>query len=267
MGVTRGKIGVWPEHLQTELMENMVVPIVYLDERFGCDNYSPFKPVGSTPIFYVSRASIPKKIVKAIMLLIWRSPKNRKSPIAGWFMSWKVPLELMIWGVPIFGKHCWLSNHPPSVSWWDPQRMMVSWTSPSILKPTYRILKGCKRHISRQSPPARMTNHDLTVESRILHSHFPHRPQRSHHCAEAPYERPRQRPGCRIVRPGKSPGFFRESKRTVDVQDGKPLIDIDWGIFPGILGVYTYFLGFGMYHISQQVWPTHQLPGIFFWAE
>jgi hypothetical protein len=83
-------------------MENMVVSIVYLDEHFGCDNYSPFKPVGSTPIFYVSRASIPKKIVKAIMLLIWRSPKNRKSPIDGWFMSWKIPLKLMIWGVPIF---------------------------------------------------------------------------------------------------------------------------------------------------------------------
>ena len=170
-------------------------------------------------------------------------------------------------GTHLLGNIAGYQITPPSVSWWDPQRMMVSWTSPSILKPTCRILKGCKRHISRQSPPERMTNHDLTVESRILHSHFPHRPQRSHHCAEAPYERPRQRPACRIVRPGKSPGFFRESKKTVDVQDGKPLIDIDWGIFPGILGVYTYFLGFGMYHISQQVWPTHQLPGIFFWAE
>ena len=152
----------------------------------------------------------------------------------------------MIWGLPVadlLGNIAGYQITTPSASWWDPQRMMVLWTSPSILKPTYRILKGCKRHISRQSPPEWMTNHDLTVESRILHSHFPHRPQRSHHCAEAPYERPRQRPACRIVRPGKSPRFFRESKKTVDVQDGKPLIDIDWGIFPGILGGIYLFSG------------------------
>ena len=80
MGVTRGKIGVWPEHLQTELMENMVVSIVYLDDHFGCDNYSPFKPVGSNPIFYVSRASIPKKDSKGHHVADMEVPQKIGNP-------------------------------------------------------------------------------------------------------------------------------------------------------------------------------------------